>query len=597
MKTIFKGVILLVATLCIISCNDDFMDRPPRHMISPDQGFKNPQDLETYTNGLYKHILFEMTDNIGDNTATCSKATDLTSMLYGDLSPVTVSSSGSNSVWDWSGIREVNLFLDNCDKATGDEAALKHYIGIVHFFRAKLYYDKVKKFGDVPWYEHYLTDKDMEALMKPMDSRDFVVGKIMEDLEYAYINVKDEGTKTCITNAAVATLYARIALHEGTFRKYHGLNDATKYLEKAAEISEALITNSAYSLHKTANTNSDYTALFSSHELKDKSEVLLYRQHILGLTQFTAHIVLDFEWGISRDLIDSYLMTDGTRFTDVPGYKTLPHDQIFIGRDARLRQTSVYPGWQDIKYRKAYIINPMLGGFGQNKFYPSTADECYYYACLSSIPMMRLAESMLIFAEAKAELGTLTDGDLDISINLLRKRAGITTGLTVAGANANVDPIEAARYPNISGANLGAILEIRRERRIELAGEGFRYDDVIRWKRGELLTTAQEGMYFPALGAYDVTGDGILDMAILADPASTGPIAHLTEQEQKDLAKYYLKDSDGKSANYYLSNTTSGAIRFVQDRDAPRQWNDKYYYWPIPQNQILLNPNLKQPGW
>lgn len=154
---------------------------------------------------------------------------------------------------------------------------------------------------------------------------------------------------------------------------------------------------------------------------------------------------------------------------------------------------------------------------------------------MSDIPLLRLGEVMLIYAEAKAELGTLTDEDLNNTVNLLRRRGGIEVPLTRESANGTIDPVLEQMYPNVSGANKGVILEIRRERRVELACEGFRYDDLMRWKCGELMARPGEGMYVPALGAYDVTGDGVLDIAILNEASDKGPIADLPEEVQNSL--------------------------------------------------------------
>ncbi len=166
--------------------------------------------------------------------------------------------------------------------------------------------------------------------------------------------------------------------------------------------------------------------------------------------------------------------------------------------------------------------------------------------------------------------------------------------LNIAVANANIDPVLAARYDNVSGVNRGLLLEIRRERRVELACEGFRFDDLMRWKSGKLLADDPKGMYVPSLGALDVTGDGKADYAILENPTALGPIANLTAAEQKAIVKYYFSENI-----FYLSNGTSGNVMFVKDKAQKRQFIDpKYYYQPIPIQQTVLNPNLKQPtGW
>lgn len=132
-----------------------------------------------------------------------------------------------------------------------------------------------------------------------------------------------------------------------------------------------------------------------------------------------------------------------------------------------------------------------------------------------------------------------------------------------------------------------------------MACEGLRYDDIVRWKVGKVLQNSQQGMYVPAMGGLDVTGDGIPDIAILTSPNDESAIANLPEDVKKNLSKYYLKDKDGKDQNFYLTNGTSGFVAFTRDRDQPRTFIEpKYYYRPIPISETVVNPALKQVfGW
>lgn len=586
MKSILN-YLCLACLLAVAGCNDAFMDRFPRHSVTQEDFFKTVEDLKTYTNGFYAYLDIRLDDGVCDNVSVYGGSrSDLSQMIYGGLTPDNVSAG----VWDWSAIRNVNYFLTYASGAEGPEEEINHYIGFGRLMRAYLYYEKVKMFGDVPWYDRPLTDADTEELYKTQDSRVFVVDKIMEDLDFAVKNMQPAEDRTMFGVWAARTLQARIALHEGTFRKYHGIEGADDFLKVAEEASGDVLANGGFSLH-----SENYQSLFNSQELKDNSEMILFREHTAALSKFTAYNVLDLNWGLSRDLVDSYLMLDGTPFTSLPGNETMTFDKQFENRDLRLTQTSVYPGWIDIKFGVPYLCKPPYGGYGQIKFYPDTPEQCFYYACVSDIPLLRLGEVMLIYAEAKAELGTLTDEDLNNTVNLLRRRGGIEVPLTRESANGTIDPVLEQMYPNVSGANKGVILEIRRERRVELACEGFRYDDLMRWKCGELMARPGEGMYVPALGAYDVTGDGVLDIAILNEASDKGPIADLPEEVQNSLIIHALKDENG-DATFYLEHGDSGRIRFRQDRDGTRAWKDQYYYYPIPQEQIRLNPNLKQPS-
>ncbi len=208
----------------------------------------------------------------------------------------------------------------------------------------------------------------------------------------------------------------------------------------------------------------------------------------------------------------------------------------------------------------------------------------------TDIPLYRYAEVLLNFAEAKAELGILNNQtDLDKSINLLRKRAGMPD-MTL---NPPLDS-KLAKDFQVSGANQSLILEIRRERRVELAFEGFRFNDLMRWKAGKLLEKKPQGIYFSGLGNHDVTGDGIADIKLIAHDQS---IPEVREKNSLGVTlRYYKVGVFGQDVSVFLSEGNKG---FVDVVDKVGQFEEpKYYYRPIPQNDVNLNNSLKQIfGW
>ena len=194
--------------------------------------------------------------------------------------------------------------------------------------------------------------------------------------------------------------------------------------------------------------------------------------------------------GMTRKMFCSYLMKDGSRFTDKDGWKTMSFVDETKNRDPRLSQSIRTPGYKRIGSDK--IEAPDFGhtetGYMITK-YMQSADlgVDLYGASYNDLPLFRSAEAYLNLAEAKAELGTLTQADLDKSIKLLRDRVGMPN-IDLAVANASPDPYlmaEDTGYPNVTGANAGVILEIRRERTVELFDENFRFYDLIRWKNGQ----------------------------------------------------------------------------------------------------------------
>ncbi len=576
------------------SCEKDFLQRDPQSNVTAASFFKTPADLQTYTNGLYGQLQFGHDDLNSDNISNYNASGEVDNLVRGTISQ---NNYGGWDKSDWGSLRSINYLLDHVGTVTGNQAEINHYIGIARFFRGWFYFSKVKKYSNVPWYGSVLSSED-EALYKGQDPRADVVNHILEDLQFAADNIQANGGNTRITKWAALTLLARFALHEGTFRKYHdelGLgNDYNRFLKIAADATSKIMTEGGFSIYNTGKGGEDYRNLFSSNTLANNKEIILWADFDQKIGRGNnSHTVFDYTYALSKSLADSYLKTDGT---PVAANNTLLFTQMFANRDPRMMETIGYPGFVQTGTTVPYKIKATLGGLNQIKFYPRATELIQGWQLnFTDLPIFRLAEVLLINAEAKAELGELTQADLDKTINLLRKRVNMPN-LDMGVAQ---DPALAAMYPNATAANKAVLLEIRRERRVELACEGLRYDDLMRWKSGMLLQNSQVGMYVPALGAMDVTGDGVEDIAILASPSDESPIANLPASVKAGLGKYYLKDASGNNTNFYLTNGTSGFIAFTRDRDQPRIFVEpKYYYRPIPIGQISLNPKLKQVfGW
>lgn len=573
-------------SLALASCNDDFMDRFPESDVTNETFFANTTDLESYSNVFYKDLTVPLNDVLSDNISIYGDENDLQNLMVGNLTPQTIKE------WDWKNIRKYNFLLENVHKVKGEAAKINHFVGITRMFRAIDYYDKVKKYNAVPWYSRTLSVNDDELLYKSQDERTLVVDSIMADLAFAARHVESGVSKTRITKAAALAIQARIALHEGTFRKYHTelkLSDGDKFLEVAAKACEEILNMSAYSLHPV------YGDLFNTSDLSKNPEIILFRDYDLGKEIFNnTKIVFDYSYGLSQDLMDSYLYIDEKGqtkpFTSLTDYRTKSYTEIFENRDPRLKASVCYPGYIKGGETKPYLITPDRGGYIQSKYAPTSIDQWSWATSYIDIPLIRLAEIYLIYAEAKAELGTLTQSDLDNTVNKLRERVGMPT-LNIAQANATIDPVLAEQYPNVA-SNKGIIYELRRERRVELACEGFRFDDVNRWKVGKLFAKQMEGFYVPALGPLDVTGDGVPDIAILAKASDK---ASLPEDLQNTLALYFLENENGTKANYYLSEGTKGHIMFEAQRSLVREFIEpKYYYRPMSQQDRKINPNLNE---
>lgn len=594
---------LTVLSIIMTACNDDFMDKLPQTEITAEKFFNTPEDLNTYINGLYNESLLYIRNNcdneaFSDNIAYRGTTSDEYTMLKGNYSKETAPKWGKE---DWEALRSVNVFLTNSVKAVGSETEIKHYIGIGRYFRAVFYIDKLQKYSNVPWYNKPLRTDDPD-LYKPADSRTLVVDSIIADLEFATANIKtDIGNRTTITKYAAQFLLARFCLQEGTTRKYRKelnlFNTANAFIEKAAQVAQDIMESKKFNI--TGKGSDGYSALFTSADLSSNNEIILMGEYTLGAGDGNSSFYgLYGESGLSRTLMESYLMKDGSRFTEQPNYDKKEYTDIFVDRDPRLCATFAYPGFSKPASSSPYYVHIKVGGYEAIKYYPrsiETLGSNTWRGCYNDLPVYRYGEVLLIYAEAKAELGTLTQEDLDISINIIRDRVDLPA-LNLAIANNDIDPIQAAQYPNVSGTNKGVILEIRRERRVELALEGNRLQDIHRWAVGELLAKAPQGVYISGLGAYDVTGDGIPDYAFLASKNDESPIADLPADQRENLTIYYL---DENANAFYLSEGTQGFIMFATDRDNPRKWIDpQYYYRPISVQDQLLNPSLEQVfGW
>ncbi|MFD2904827.1 RagB/SusD family nutrient uptake outer membrane protein [Sphingobacterium anhuiense] len=304
----------------------------------------------------------------------------------------------------------------------------------------------------------------------------------------------------------------------------------------------------------------------------------------------------NYEYYPLRDLVQSYLMKDGSFYSAQVGYDKNSFVKEFENRDPRLSQTYAYPGWELI-YSHTYAQGAGLyvqqlaknfSGYHQIKGFQNTLSlEARNNL---DIPLYRYAEVLLNFAEAKAELGLLTQADLDRSVNLLRTRAGMPA-MTLGE---RIDPVLASRYANVESNQRNLVLEIRRERRVELAFEGFRFTDLMRWNVGELLKNKREGVYFSGLGKHDMTGDGIPDVVLLASSSSIPEV-----KEKNSLGRelqYYRVGHFGQDVGVFLSDGNSGTVETVENTGTFE--TPKFYYRPIPQGEILLNDNLKQIfGW
>ena len=592
-----KNIILysFIALLSGTAGCSDMLDEYPLDAISPETYYNNADELRSATNQFYG--MFPGAASGYTESADVVCIFNLPAEVQGIR---TVPTSGGG--WNWEYLRAVNFYLSHsvrCD----DVDAREHFDGIARFFRAYFYFEKVKRFGEVPWFDRELSSTDPE-LFRPRDSRDIIMDKILDDLTYAINNISDKKDLYNVTHWTALALKSRICLFEGTFRKYHGIPGYEKFLNECATASKLFIDNAPYAIYQTGAQ--PYRDLFSSMNAIEE-EVILARdydrsQNVMHEANANTLSPTYGRPGMNKKIVNSYLMTNGDRFTDQPGYETMQYYDEMQNRAPRLTQTVVGPGYMRIN--SDAVSSPNFGasttGYQITKWVTDASGDGYLGSSNDYI-LFRAAEVYLNYAEAKAELGTLTQEDLKISIKKIRDRVGMPN-IDMDAANANPDPYLCALesgYQNVTGPNKGVILEIRRERTIELLLEGFRYYDIIRWKEGKVFEQPYKGMYFP--GLTQGSGDNRYDVFDMND----GTVG---DKEKVDICIYTGKKPSVKNIRkfyklgdeFVLTDGDKGNIICHDIEKEPRQWReDRDYLYPIPtQERLLSNGTLSQnPNW
>lgn len=570
--TTLLTLLLPAAALLFAGCDLTLL---PQDSMSPNNYFKTATELELWTNSFY--TMFDTPESaIGSNDDT-EIDKNIPDYIAGTRSAAT------ESGWTWTQLRKINYYFAHSSNCP-DEAVRRQYDGVAHFFRAYFYFVKVRRYGDVPWYDTVLESDDEASLKRPRDDRGWVMDRVIEDFDAAADMLPGRHDVSRVTRWTALAFKSRAALYEGTFRKYHGLGDAEKYLQIAADAAAEFLAQSGYTLYEQGDE--PYRELFYSDDAKAEEVVIarLYNKADLNLGHDIQHTISGDSHSFTRRFMNHYQTADGKRITEREGYATASYLEETAKRDPRMAQTVLCPGYKQVGASRTTVNNlSSFTGYTPIK-YVSTAAHDGGDQCTADFPLMRSAEVMLNYAEALAELGTLTQADLDISVNLIRKRAKMPA-LKMADANADPDPMLEAYYPNVTrSANTGVILEIRRERTVELAFEGYRVWDMFRWKEGLQLVNSPNpyyGCYFPGPGAYDMDGDGVADVELYKSaPTSNAPT--------KKMLGTDVVLSEGDSG--YMVAFGSVVCTWNEQRD---------YLWPIPADQrVLTGGRLTQnPGW
>lgn len=583
-------IILFICSSCLLLSGCNYLDTEPDDAISSDRFWEtaNAAALEQYCNLYYPKLIKGHGDplewNIG-NMISAEYQSD--NLLSSGASAITFGQNTklpSNSDWSWSTVRGCNAFLQNYQKSPASEIDKQKYAGEILFFKAFDYFNKVRLFGDVPWYDTALNKNDPD-LYKGRDSRIVVMASILKTIDQAIEYLPRKTNVYRVSRDAALLLKARICLYEGTWRRYRGMEGDVEYLEEAYAAAGTLM-GYGYSLYKASGTDDSYFDLFIQDNYNDNPEVILSREYdpTVNMGHQVSSSIPNGELGMSRDCFEEYLCSRTGKPISTCGCHNpnMGYNAEMKNRDGRLLQTLCLPEegskYSRYLFRKdgatvkggAPNILSKLDNSDKRTFYGSSStgySMCKFYKASEYLvgnhkggidaPVMRYAEALLIRAEAGAELGK--DPELDKTINALRARVGFSFKLE---ENPDEDPDLIAKYPDIKGPDKNLIREIRRERRVELFAEGYRWDDVCRWNVGEIVfNRVRRG-------------------------AKMDPDLYSAEEIEtiKGLIGF---DKDGFITPYAKRVTYS------------MNFTEKNYLYNIPLDEISLNPNLlpQNPGW
>lgn len=578
---------LLLATAVSFSSCDDFLTRDPQDTVTDVPSFwNNEENLRTSFLDYYTYFFpgYRSGWNRADNFAETNVAdwTDDNAQevatLFTKVAPTTDADN-----WNFEKIRNMNLLLSRIQSSSLGEEAKNHWSGVARLFRAMEYAKLVQKFGDVPYYDAVVGSTDNEQLYRARDPRTTVMDKVNEDLAFACANIRvNDGTKGLTVNRAVAQGFAsRIMLFEGTWQKYHANNTAkaAEYLKAAKDYAAALMQTNAYSIAPS------YKSLTTSEDLAGNPEIIMYRSYVENVVM---HSLMSFQntemekSSPSRSFVDAFLTKNGLPIHQAGNtdYKGKEYAKEIQNRDPRLADNideesglrlngvaAVYAasGYYANRYVNKDLINKPGGMSSTN-----TTDA----------PVMKLNEVMLNYIEAAAELAelgqyTLTQADFDKTINAIRDRQSTQMPhLTLAGNALKVNGVE-INDPDRDATVKPIIWEIRRERRVELAYEGLRFNDLRRWGKLEYA---------------DMTKNKKLNMGAWINKADY-------PENAEALAKITLCDENGNivtgNEGYIMPITEVAKMRVMADKD---------YLYPIPVDQITMYENhgfklTQNPGW
>lgn len=595
-----KSVFVFALVLLTVSC---LKMGDPESFASKEDIFTSETGLNAYANSFYQ-ALPTLTSIPVSETSTVDYAAcrGSFSAFYCEnaFTAETVTS------WSWTQLRSINHFLDGLHSVPSNvnQETKDHYEGVARWFRAYFYYDKLAKYGRVPWFDHCLSNSEIDEMYKNRDSRDVIIGHIIEDLDFAYAHIQTEESvcNTLISKYAALALKSRVCLFEASWRKYHGEEGTTftsrQLYNLCIDACKKLIGSGKFQLNTTV-VDDDLVTVKGAYRSLFYSKEVLTNEVILGVQASKSDNVMgDANWRynsstygdgycLSRAFIHTYLCTDGIPFTTkYANYSTQSYKTEFNSRDSRLKQTVIDPGYTMYSgtHRQKERVAPDIvnsvapTGYHPIKFVEDDKDKNNKGQNENSYPIIRYAEVLLNYAEALAETGVIENADWQATVGAIRKRSSISaTCDAVIKLPTTIDVyLQQTFYPDVTNP---IILEIRRERAIELVYEGFRVNDLNRWKEGECLEKVPwTGIHFAALDkAIDINEDGASDYYF-----TEKDITAISGRYKNIYVKVLPATTPGAGLKYIANPNGGYDLRY--DTELHRKWynDDRQYLWPIP---------------
>lgn len=588
-------------TLSVSSCFD--LNKEPEGVLSTVKPFTGVGEMTSYLDQFYESGVREQGFNwtgayiaSGDLISDNMSGSAINTRLNGDL---TLANAGKLDAY--THIRNVNFMLtnlDNCDEK--GSARYKQCVGEAHYFKAWFYYTLFKSYGQLTWLDKPL-DPNTDQMLLPRANRTVIADSILSELDKAIANLNEQNSAASmrVHRDVARALKAEVALYEATWEKYHkAKNDPffdptvtsekiTSYLNQCVEACKAIIDRNVWAIYTTNNTTNDYRQLFQTEDLSNNKEVLWFKRYDGTNIGNNVDRYLNKgggSAGITASLVDDYLTIDGQPFigTAKTDAKKVFGDELKPTlRDPRLSQTVCMPGQQLRPDEGPYKLPPLTGasyhknetGYSILKHVQINFKGSLDAEFRGSTPgiQFRYAEVLLNYAEALAELdGAANAAKIVELVSPLRKRVGMPDMDFDREYNTSAD------YPFHT---LDKYLQaVRRERRVELAIEGKRFDDIMRWAAAQELIVGQR-----AVGALFVGSN------LENNPAYGGKLVY----DKATGNNLYLTGKSGDELRYILPSNPAGneqGWRFNPARD---------YLLPIAPRMLNLTENQwkQNPGW